>query len=77
MIFPFFITPEQRIVFTAETRLFQCDRCPRKDAEITEQRTRYVDECDNYVVLCEMCQKENDAYWDGMWKEYYSSQGLL
>ncbi len=42
---------------------------------IHRQSTQYEHQLSNYVCLCAPCTKENDAYWEEMWKEYYS--GLI
>lgn len=67
--FPFFVSID--VVFTEEADIFACDRCNRKDASIHPQNTRYENDCDNYVVLCEECKADNDTYWEQMWKDYY------
>jgi len=53
-----------------------CERCESTDAERRRQNTFYPDEEDNYVTLCPQCHKDNESYWEDMWIEYYSSQGL-
>lgn len=52
------------------TRCPQCGhlfRFPR----IYRQNTAYVNEDDNYFCGCKVCQKENERYWDEMWKQIY------
>lgn len=47
-------------------------KCRSKNATKYRQRTFYVDESDNWVTLCPKCRKENDAYWNERWDEYYA-----
>jgi hypothetical protein len=49
-----------------------CERCGKEDSEKYRQNTFYENEDDNWVTLCEYCRKENDEYWEEMWREYYS-----
>ena len=65
------LPPPIEIVHSEETKLFACDHCNRKDAEIYNQNTAYANDWSNYVVLCEDCQRESDEHWQGMWDEYY------
>jgi len=48
-----------------------CQNCDRKDAIRQRQKTNYVCEEDNWVVLCPECMKENNEYWEDAWAEYY------
>ncbi len=52
-----------------------CQICGATNASKNRQRTAYVNS-DNTAILCPKCQKEADEYWDNMWDEYYSSQGV-
>lgn len=63
--------------FVAWVRSFRkrCQRCNCRGAVTYRQRTNYTTESENIVTLCPVCRKENDAYWDDMWLDYYS--GLL
>lgn len=54
---------------------YGCDCCGAIVATRARQRTAYVDDARNWVTLCKRCHKENDAYWDDMWAEYY--RGVL
>ena len=50
---------------------FKCINCGSQNAFRCRQRTLYNDEEENFVNLCEICEKENDEYWQDMWEEYY------
>jgi len=41
------------------------------------QNTAYVDILCNWSVLCEDCQREEDAYWEERWQEYNTGLGLF
>lgn len=43
-----------------------------KHGETRRQRTSYSDELSNWCCYCPEHHKENDAYWDSMWSEYYA-----
>jgi hypothetical protein len=45
--------------------------CDRQDAVRFRQNTKYVNEEENWKVLCPACQKANEEYWRDMWFEYY------
>jgi hypothetical protein len=49
----------------------ECERCGEENSETYRQHTFYPNEEDNWVTLCESCRKENDAYWEEMWRDYY------
>ena len=49
----------------------QCQRCGVWGAIHYHQRTQYVNEEHNWVMLCPVCKKRNDDEWDEAWKEYY------
>lgn len=51
-----------------------CEKCNRSGASRNMQNTCYENDDDNWAVLCDECQSEQDEYWDYMWKEYYSSR---
>ena len=51
-----------------------CARCQLRPGEWRRQNTQYHDDRSNWVFLCESCNRENEAYWDDMWAEYYSSR---
>lgn len=40
----------------------------------SHQNTQYVNEISNYSTLCEEHQIEVDAYWEEMWKDYWSGR---
>ena len=46
--------------------------CESMDAKRRRQNTRYEDDAQNWVTLCDDCMEANDAYWDDMWADYYS-----
>ena len=52
----------------------ECSFCGIKSDEVVcyRQHTSYEHIEDNYVTACSLCKKQNDEYWDEMWKEYYS-----
>ena len=43
-----------------------------KQGKWRRQNTRYADDESNWVMLCDECATENDAYWAEMWADYYS-----
>lgn len=47
--------------------------CTSKNARRRRQNTQYVNDEANWVTLCDECMKDNDAYWDERWAEYYAS----
>lgn len=47
--------------------------CESMNAKRRRQNTRYVDDEQNWVTLCDECMKVNHAYWDDMWADYYSN----
>jgi phage FluMu protein Com len=51
----------------------KCKGCGKMGAETYHQRTQYVDKESNWTTLCPRCKKENDAYWDDMWIDYYAN----
>lgn len=50
---------------------YDCE-CEGKDATIKHQNTAYVQQCFNYILLCDFCMKQNEEYWKERWDEYYS-----
>lgn len=48
--------------------------CGKYPVQKYRQMTQYVDEEDNYKVLCKDCQTESNEYWSGMWQDYYSGR---
>lgn len=54
-------------------------RCPRcnawfKHTRIERQATQYDDDLSNWFCGCRYCREENDAYWESMWEDFYSSR---
>ena len=49
--------------------------CGKNDDTVQRrrQRTQYVDDKENFKALCPECQKNEDEYWDEMWKDYYAN----
>ena len=39
--------------------------------------TYYADKASNYLTGCAACHAADKEYVDGLWREYYYSQGLL
>lgn len=52
----------------------KCVGCKERkpDAHRRRQYTAYVEEEQNWKVLCDDCQEENDEYWHEQWQEYYN-----
>lgn len=50
-----------------------CQCCGEPGATRYRQNTKYAEEEHNWVTLCPPCKEENDAYWEDMWADYYSS----
>ncbi len=51
-----------------------CPHCKRnRPLEYVPPQTCYKD--DNGCTVCNDCAKATVEFWDGQWKEYYSSQG--
>ena len=46
--------------------------CDNKNAFRQRQDTKYVNDEQNWVVLCPKCAKENAQYWRDMWNDYHS-----
>ena len=49
-------------------------QCDSKNATRRRQNTQYADDSLNWVILCDECQKVNEAYWAERWAEYYSDK---
>jgi hypothetical protein len=47
--------------------------CGKYKSTRFRMRTFYVNEEDNYRILCPKCQEEAREYWNEMWQEYYSN----
>lgn len=54
-------------------QFLKCQRCGCLCGELRRQNTHYTDEASNYVILCDLCDIENERYWEDMWKEYHMS----
>ena len=57
--------------------IMKCIMCGVDSPDVREvrQRTSYINDKDNFIIVCPKCEEENDEYWRGMWAEYY--QGCL
>lgn len=51
----------------------ECERCSldKPDVHKRRQHTSYDDDELNFATLCDICQKEQDEYWQERWDEYY------
>lgn len=49
-----------------------CIVCKKKGATKRRQNTAYVEDEKNWVVMCDSCFEENEAYWQERWEEYYT-----
>ena len=45
--------------------------CGKYKAVRFRTRTFYINEEDNYTVLCPKCQEESREYYNELWREYY------
>lgn len=52
-----------------------CEQC-REVTGLQLSPTGSVAEGATGMWLCEPCDKEHREYWDEVWSEYYSSQGM-
>ena len=59
------------------TEGLRCQHCDEitPDVKRRRQNTAYEKEEMNWVVLCDECHEENEAYWQERWDDYYG--GLL
>lgn len=48
--------------------------CDSMDAVVHRMSTAYVNDEENFRILCPRCQKECDEHWEEMWHEYYSGR---
>jgi hypothetical protein len=51
----------------------QCGRYLRWSVKTTRRHTQYCEEASNWLTACKECQIEDDAYFDDLWNQYYSS----
>ena len=49
----------------------KCQGCNSEGAKKRRQNTSYVDDKENFSILCHDCQIEADEYWKDQWDEYY------
>lgn len=53
-----------------------CEQCGNPQCEMIPCRTMYSDNSRNVSpILCKVCAKEYNDYWDERWSDYYSGQG--
>ncbi len=67
---------KNRIIKLFRTLLGYCPCCEKYFRwPVTTQRrnTQYVEESANWLTACKECHEEDDAYFDDMWAQYYSS----
>ena len=50
-----------------------CERYFRWPVTTSRRNTQYVEEASNYLTACKECHAEDDAYFDDLWNQYYSS----
>ena len=48
--------------------------CSSMNATRQRQNTAYVNDEQNWVVMCPECAAANEAYWDDMWRDYYAGR---
>lgn len=63
--------------FTIETSFptGPCEyNCCGKPGIRQRQNTQYIEDERNFGTFCEEHQEEVDAYWDEMWKDYWSGR---
>lgn len=48
--------------------------CENLNAEKRRQNTKYIDDEDNFKVLCPDCQQESNEHWEDSWNDYYRGQ---
>jgi hypothetical protein len=46
-------------------------KCGCFKGKVCQQNTAYVEDFNNYIVLCPECYIEVQEYWASMWNEYY------
>ncbi len=50
-----------------------CGRWFRWSVKTSRRHTQYCDEASNWLTACRECHEEDDAYYDELWNDYYSS----
>lgn len=60
----------------AKTRVWKacglCTACGARGAYTRHKHTAYANDKLNWAHYCPECWAEDDAYYDGLWEEYYS-----
>lgn len=51
----------------------QCGRWFRWPVKTKRRHTQYCEESSNWLTACKECHEEDDAYFDDLWNQYYSS----
>jgi cytochrome c553 len=51
----------------------QCGRFFRWSVKTERRHTQYCEEASNWLTACRECHEEDDAYYDDLWNQYYSS----
>ena len=51
----------------------QCGRYFRYPVTVQRRNTQYCDEASNWLTACKDCHEEDDAYFDDLRNQYYSS----
>ena len=50
-----------------------CERYLRFPVTTERRHTQYCEEASNWLTACKECHDEDDAYFDDLWNQYYSS----
>ena len=50
-----------------------CDRYFKYQIKTMRRNTQYCDEASNWLTACKDCHEEDEAYFDDLWNQYYSS----
>lgn len=50
-----------------------CERWFRWSVKTERRHTQYCEESSNWLTACKECREEDDAYYDDLWDQYYSS----
>ena len=50
-----------------------CERYFKYLVKTERRHTQYCEEASNWLTACKECHEEDDAYFDDLWNQYYSS----
>ena len=50
-----------------------CNRYFKYPIKTMRRNTQYCDEASNWLTACKDCHEEDEAYFDDLWNQYYSS----